>query len=68
MSQLMNRGTRNIAASVRQKLKNQANKGKRPFAELLQYYAMERFLYRLTQSKHADLFILSYCQIWCLAS
>ncbi|VAX06853.1 FIG00645039: hypothetical protein with HTH-domain [hydrothermal vent metagenome] len=54
----MNRGTRNIAASVRQKLKNQANKGKRPFAELLQYYAMERFLYRLTQSKHAGLFIL----------
>ncbi len=58
MSQLMNRGTHNIAASVRQKLKNQANKGKRPFAELLQYYAMERFLYRLTQSRHADLFIL----------
>ena len=54
----MSKGTRNIAASVRQKLKNQAAQDKRPFAELLQYYAMERFLYRLTQSKHADRFIL----------
>jgi len=54
----VSKGTRNIAASVRQKLKNQAAQDKRPFAELLQYYAMERFLYRLTQSKHADRFIL----------
>jgi hypothetical protein len=54
----MSSGPRNIAASVRQKLKNKAANDKRPFAELLQYYAMERFLYRLTQSKHASLFIL----------
>ncbi|HEB87120.1 MAG TPA: nucleotidyl transferase AbiEii/AbiGii toxin family protein [Gammaproteobacteria bacterium] len=54
----MSKGTRNIAASVRQKLKNQAAQDKRPFAELLQYYAMERFLYRLTQSSHADKFVL----------
>lgn len=52
------RGTRNIADSVRQRLKNQATQDKRPFAELLQYYAMERFLYRLTQSSHASRFIL----------
>jgi len=51
-------GNRNIAASVRQKLKNRAARDKRPFAELLQYYAMERFLYRLTQSTHADRFVL----------
>jgi len=50
--------TKNIAASVRQKLKNQADQDKRPFAELLQYYAMERFLYRLTQSEHSECFIL----------
>ena len=49
---------RNIAASVRQKLKNRAAQDNRPFAELLQYYSMERFLYRLTQSKHSDRFIL----------
>ena len=48
----------NIAASVRQRLLNQARKNKRPFNELLQYYAMERFLYRLSQSRHANLFIL----------
>ncbi len=51
----MSKGARNIAASVRQKLKNKAAQDKRPFAELLQYYAMERFLYRLTQSAY-DLF------------
>lgn len=54
----MNKGIRNHAASIRQKIKNQAAKDKRPFAELLQYYAMERFLYRLTQSVHANSFIL----------
>jgi len=48
----------NFAASIRQRLKNQSNKDKRPFNELLQYYAMERFLYRLSQSTHAELFIL----------
>jgi len=51
-------GMRNLAASVRQRLKNRADQDKRPFAELLQYYAMERFLYRLTQSEHASQFIL----------
>ncbi|PIE36904.1 MAG: hypothetical protein CSA54_02745 [Gammaproteobacteria bacterium] len=50
--------TKNIAASVRQKLLNRARMDKRPFAELLQYYAMERFLYRLSQSTHAKHFIL----------
>ncbi|WP_045826223.1 nucleotidyl transferase AbiEii/AbiGii toxin family protein [Teredinibacter turnerae] len=50
--------TKNIAASVRQKLLNRARSDKRPFAELLQYYAMERFLYRLSQSTHSKHFIL----------
>jgi len=48
----------NIAASVRQRLLNLARNDNRPFNELLQYYAMERFLYRLSQSEHADRFIL----------
>ena len=30
----------------------------RPFSEVLQYYGMERFLYRFSQSKYADKFIL----------
>ncbi len=48
----------NIAASVRQRLLNKARNDQRPFAELLQYYAMERFLYRLSRSAHADRFVL----------
>lgn len=49
---------KNIAASVRQKLLNRARSDNRPFAELLQYHAMERFLYRLSQSEHTEKFIL----------
>ncbi len=49
---------RNLGASVRQRLLNKANTEKRPFRELLQYYAMERFLYRLAQSPHAERFVL----------
>ncbi|MCE1227007.1 MAG: nucleotidyl transferase AbiEii/AbiGii toxin family protein [Geobacteraceae bacterium] len=48
----------NVAASVRQKLLNLAKGDRRPFNELLQYYAMERFLYRLSCSEFADMFIL----------
>ncbi|MGB3211263.1 MAG: nucleotidyl transferase AbiEii/AbiGii toxin family protein [Desulforhopalus sp.] len=48
----------NVAASVRQRLLNRARSDKRPFNELLQYYAMERFLYRLSKSLFADRFIL----------
>jgi len=54
----MSKGTKNIAASVRQKLKNRAVSDRRPFSELLQYYAMERFLYRLTVSEYVDRYIL----------
>ena len=49
---------RNIPASVRQRILYRAKSDRRPFNELLQYYAMERFLYRLSQSAHADRFIL----------
>ena len=51
-------GTKNIGASVRQRLLNKARETGRPFSELLQYFAMERFLYRLSKSEHADKFIL----------
>ena len=50
--------SRNIAASVRQRLLNRARTDQRPFSELLQYYAMERFLYRLSQSSCTNSFIL----------
>lgn len=48
----------NIAASVRQRLLNKARATERPFAELLQYFAMERFLYRLSKSAYSGNFIL----------
>jgi len=48
----------NVAASVRQRLLNKARSDNRSFNELLQYYAMERFLYRLSCSDSAHRFIL----------
>ena len=55
---------KNIAASVRKRLLNRAKSRRRPFNELLQYYAMERFLYRLSQSVHVDRFIESKQAQW----
>lgn len=37
---------------------NKARNDNRPFSELLQYFAMERFLFRLVNSPHADKFVL----------
>jgi len=49
---------KNIAASVRQKILNKARRENIRFSALLQYYAMERFLYRLAISEHSNKFIL----------
>ena len=49
---------KNMSASVRQRLLNYAQNSGRPFGEVLQYYAMERFLYRLSASPHAGKFLL----------
>ncbi len=49
---------KNLAASVHGRLQNHARVSKRPFQELLQYYAMERFLYRLSKSPHRSRFVL----------
>jgi len=49
---------KNMSASVRQRLQNYAQTSGRPFGEVLQYYAMERFLYRLSVSPHAGKFLL----------
>ncbi len=45
-------------ASVKQRLLNRSKAENRSFNELLQYYAMERFLYRLSLSAHAQDYIL----------
>lgn len=49
---------RDTGASARQRLLNRARATGRPFQELLQYFAMERFLYRLAHSAYADRFVL----------
>ena len=50
--------TRDLAASVHRRLLNHARATGRPFNEVLQYYALNRFLYRLSQSRHREHFIL----------
>lgn len=54
----MKEPVKNLTASVRGKLQNKSNETKRPFAEVLQYYGMERFLYRFSKSEYAQKFIL----------
>ena len=48
----------NLSASIRQRLLTYAQASERPFQEVLQYYAMERFLFRLSVSPYCDKFIL----------
>jgi len=53
----MKEPAKNIPASILARLRNQTEILERPFAEVLQYYAMERFLYRLSKTRYADKFI-----------
>jgi hypothetical protein len=41
---------KNFGESIRQQLKKLSEQRNRPFDEILRYYAMERFLYRLSIS------------------
>lgn len=50
--------TKDLAASVRARLLNIAKSEGSDFNQLLVRYALERFLYRLSQSPHADRFLL----------
>ena len=50
--------TKNMAASVHQRLLNKARELSCPFDEILQHFAIERFIYRLSKSPHADRFVL----------
>lgn len=50
--------TKDLAASVRARLLNIAKSEGSNFNQLLVRYALERFLYRLSQSPHADRFLL----------
>jgi predicted nucleotidyltransferase component of viral defense system len=48
----------NVAASVRQKLLNRARELREDFQLVLTRYALERLLFRLSQSEHANNFVL----------
>ena len=50
----MKKEIKNIEASVRAKLTNKAEETREPFAEILQYYAMEHFLERARLSMQID--------------
>jgi predicted nucleotidyltransferase component of viral defense system len=54
----MTESRKNIVASIHARLKHEAERQGKPFAELLQYYGMERFLYRLSKSEYVDKFVL----------
>ena len=49
---------KNIVASVLARLRNTAKSSGAPFQQILQQYAMERFLYRVSRSPHAQTVIL----------
>ncbi len=55
----MKKEIKNIHASIRAKLQNKAKETKRSFSELLQYFGMERFLYRFSCSPYTKQFVLS---------
>jgi predicted nucleotidyltransferase component of viral defense system len=49
---------KNVVASVLAKLRNNSKSSGAPFQQVLQLYAMERFLYRISKSEHAQSVIL----------
>lgn len=54
----MTREVKEVVASVYGRLRNIAKQQNADFQTILQYYAMERFLYRLSQTEHQRKFIL----------
>jgi len=65
MNQVADRGDRmsakdrkNIVASVLAKLRNTSKSSGTLLQQVLQQYAMERFLYRISKSKHAPSVVL----------
>jgi hypothetical protein len=49
---------KNVTASVLARLRNSSKSSGAPFQQVLQQYAIERFLYRVSKSKHAGSVIL----------
>lgn len=49
---------KNVAASVLARLRNSSRGSGAPYQQVLQLYAMERFLYRISKSRHAQSVVL----------
>ena len=47
-----------LVHSIQERLKNEARRTSRPYVELLELFAVERFLYRLARSRHRERFVL----------
>lgn len=54
----MSESVKNLPVSILRRLRNRAQAEGRNAQDLLRYYAIERFLYRLSQSPHVDQFVL----------
>ena len=54
----MNKDIKNVVASMLARLRNHAKASGAPFQQVLQHYAIERFLYRLSKSSHAQSVVL----------
>ena len=52
------RPPKNMVASIHQRLLNASRQSGRRFNDLVLYYAVERFLYRLSRSPHSDRIVL----------
>jgi len=59
---------RNLPASVRQRLLNLSKERKEPFDLVLVHYAIERLLYRLSRSRHAERFLLKGAMLFAVWS
>ena len=59
---------RNLPASVRQRLLNLSQRRKEPFDLVLVRYGVERLLYRLSRSRHAEKFVLKGAMLFAIWS
>ena len=55
---------KNIAASIQERLRNEARSTKVAYNTLLEHFALARFLARLSQSAYADRFVLKGAQLF----
>ncbi len=60
----MARDVRNVVASVRARLRNLARANRVSFERVLTRYALERLLFRLSESPHKERFVLKGAMLY----